>query len=214
MRFYDATLPIQEGMVTFPGDPPFKIEPYFQRDKGDSFDLAVMSMGTHLGTHLDPPAHYLDGGATVDELPLESLVGPGVILDMRRKTQIDRQALEESDFVNHIRVLLKTSNGPLLLESSFHEDYVHLTEGGARFLVERGVRLVGIDYLSIERYKNPGAPVHHILLEAGVVIVEGVHLLEIPPGEYEIFCLPLRIKGADGAPARLILKGGKGKQKN
>ena len=207
MRFYDATLPIQEGMVTFPGDPPFKIEPYFQRDKGDSFDLAVMSMGTHLGTHLDPPAHYLDGGATVDELSLESLVGPSVVLDMRRKTQIDRQALEESDFVDHIRVLLKTSNGPLLLEPSFHEDYVHLTEGGARFLVERGVRLVGIDYLSIERYKNPGAPVHHILLEAGVVIVEGVHLLEIPPGEYEIFCLPLRIKGADGAPARLILRG-------
>jgi len=207
VRFYDATLPIQEGMVTFPGDPPFKIEPYFQRDKGDSFDLAVMLMGTHLGTHLDPPAHYLDGGATVDELSLESLVGPSVVLDMRRKTQIDRQALEESDFVDHIRVLLKTSNGPLLLEPSFHEDYVHLTEGGARFLVERGVRLVGIDYLSIERYKNPGAPVHHILLEAGVVIVEGVHLLEIPPGEYEIFCLPLRIKGADGAPARLILRG-------
>ena len=207
MRFYDATLPIQEGMVTFPGDPPFKIEPYFQRDKGDPFDLAFMSMGTHLGTHLDPPAHYLDGGATVDELPLESLVGPGVVLDMRRKAQIDRKALEESHFVDHIRVLLKTSNGPLLLESSFHEDYVHLTESGARFLVERGVRLVGIDYLSIERYKNPGAPVHHILLQAGVVIVEGVHLLESPPGEYEIFCLPLRIKGADGAPARLILRG-------
>jgi arylformamidase len=194
-------------MVTFPGDPSFKITPYYQRDKGDPFDLAVLSMGTHVGTHLDPPAHYLDGGVTVDALPPESLIGPGVVLDMRRKAHIDRQALEESHVAEHRRILFKTDNSPLLLESSFHEDYVHLTESGARFLVERGVRLVGIDYLSIERYRNPGAPVHRILLEAGVVIVEGAHLLEVPPGDYEIFCLPLRIAGADGAPARLILRG-------
>ena len=135
-----------------------------------------------------------------------------MVLDMGENTEIDMQALEESSFADHTRILLKTSNSPLLLESSFREDYVHLTESGARFLVERGVRLVGIDYLSIERYRNPGAPVHHILLEAGVVIVEGAHLLEVPPGEYEIFCLPLRIKGADGAPARLILRGRKGKE--
>ena len=92
------------------------------------------------------------------------------------------------------------------MEPEFHEDFVHLTEDGAGYLVEQGVRLVGIDDLSIERYKNPGAPVHHILLEAGVVVVEGVHLLEVPAGTYEIFCLALRIKGADGAPVRIILR--------
>jgi len=206
MKLYDASIPIRKGMVTFPGDPPFRMEPCFQREKGDPFDLALISMGTHLGTHVDPPAHYLEGGATVDEIPLNTFVGPGIVLDMRGISQIDRQALENAPLGDHVRVLLKTDNGPLLLESSFHEDYVHLTEDGASYLVEKGVSLVGIDYLSIERYQNPDAPVHRALLQAGVLIVEGVHLLEIPPGPYEIFCLPICIKGADGAPARVLLR--------
>ena len=206
MKLYDATLPIHEKMVTFPGDPPFKIKPFFQRQQGDSFDLALMSLGTHLGTHVDPPAHYLAGGATVDEIPLESLVGPALVLDMRGRSQVDQQALAKAPLGDHVRVLFKTDNGPRLLEPSFHEDFVHLTEDGARYLVQKNVRLVGNDYLSIERYQNPGAPVHHILLKAGVVVVEGVDLLEVPPGVYEIYCLPLKIKGADGAPARILLR--------
>jgi arylformamidase len=125
---------------------------------------------------------------------------------MTGRSFVDQQALQESEMGDHVRILLKTDNAPRLLQSTFHEDYVHLTEEGARYLVRRGVRLVGIDYLSIERYKNPGAPVHHVLLEAGIVVVEGVHLLDIVPGSYEIFCLPLRIRGADGAPARVILR--------
>jgi arylformamidase len=103
--------------------------------------------------------------------------------------------------------LFKTDNGPRLLQSSFHEDFVHLTEDGARYLVEQSVCLVGNDYLSIERYQNPEAPVHHILLEAGALVVEAVNLLQVPPGPYEIFCLPIKIKGADGAPARILLRG-------
>jgi arylformamidase len=207
VKLYDATLPIEEGMVTFPGDPPFQIKPFFQRHKGDPFDLALMSLGTHLGTHVDPPAHYIDGGSTVDEIPLEYLVGPGVVLDMRGRAQIDRQALEQAPLDDHVRVLFKTDNGPRLFEPSFHPDFVHLTEDGARYLVKKNVRLVGNDYLSIERYQNPGAPVHHILLKAGALVVEGVNLIEVPPGSYEIFCLPIKIKGADGAPARIILRG-------
>ena len=206
MELYDATLSIHKGMVTFPGDPPFEMQPCFQRSKGDPFDLALLSMGTHLGTHVDPPAHYLDGGTTVDEIPLEALIGPGVVLDMRGKSHIDRQALEEAPIENHKRVLLKTDNGHLLLEPSFRKDYIYITEDGARYLVERKLCLVGIDYLSIARYNNPGAPVHRTLMESGVVIVEGAHLLEVPAGAYEIFCLPLPVKGADGAPARLILR--------
>jgi arylformamidase len=206
MKLYDATIPIHEGTVTFPGDPPFRMEPCFQIEKGDPVNVAIISMGTHLGTHVDPPAHYLEGGATLDEIPLDTLVGPGIVLDMRGVSQIDRQALESAPMGDHVRVLLKTDNGPLLLESSFHSDYVHLTEDGARYLVEKGVSLVGIDYISIERYQNPGAPVHRALLQAGILIVEGVHLLEIPPGPYEIFCLPICIKGADGAPARVLLR--------
>jgi arylformamidase len=208
MPLYDATLPLREGMVTFPGDPPFRMEPFFERSKGDPFDLARLSMGTHIGTHVDPPAHYLDGGATVDRIPLDTLVGPGVVLDMRGKPWVDRKALENSPLDDHPRVLLKTDNGPWLLEGDFREDYVHLTEDGASLLVERGVKLVGIDYLSIERYMSPGAPVHRALLGAGVLVVEGVHLVEVPPGPCEVFCLPLRIAGGDGAPARMLVRMG------
>jgi arylformamidase len=207
VKLYDATLSIHEKMVVFPGDPPFTKEPVSQIQTGDDFNLTRLTMGTHLGTHVDPPAHYLEAGATVEQIPLESMVGPGVVADLRGRSQIDRHDLEKSNIGDHKRVLLKTDNGPRLLESTFHQNYVHLTEDGARYLVEHKVRLVGIDYLSIEHPENPGSPVHHILLEAGVLVVEGVQLLEIPSGEYEIFCLPLKIKGADGAPARVLLRG-------
>jgi arylformamidase len=163
-------------------------------------------MGTHLGTHVDPPAHYLEGGAAVDEIPLDTLIGPCIVLDMRGKAQIDREDLEASPMGDHGRVLFKTDNGPRLLEQVFFEDYVHLTECGARYLVEKGACLVGIDYLSIEKYKNPGAPVHTLLLQKGILVAEGLHLLDVPPGPYEILCLPLRIEDADGAPARVLLR--------
>ncbi len=206
MPLYDATMPMHKGMITFPGDPPFEMEPFFLRSKGDAFDLARLSMGTHLGTHVDPPAHYLDGGITVDRVPLDRLVGPGIVLDMTGRKKVDRAALEDSDLGDHTRILLKTDNSGRLLESTFHEDYVHLTKDGAAYLVERGVLTVGIDYLSIERYGNSGAPVHITLLKAGVLIVEGAYLLHVPAGPCEIFCLPLKIRGADGAPSRVIIR--------
>jgi len=204
---YDATLPIHKGMVTFPGDPPFHMKALYRRDKGDPFNLASLSMSTHLGTHIDLPAHYIDGGKAVEELPLESLVGLGIVLDLRGKPVLDRKTLSQAPIGRARRILFKTDNGPLLLRKKFREDFVHLAEDGAEYLVKRGVLLIGIDYLSIERYMNPGAPVHRTLLNAGVVILEGVHLLSIPPGPYEIFCLPLLIRGADGAPCRVVLRG-------
>ncbi|MBM3302881.1 MAG: cyclase family protein, partial [Deltaproteobacteria bacterium] len=203
---YDATLTIRARMVTFPGDPPFGIEPLFRIKGGAPFNLSLMSMGTHLGTHVDPPVHYLDGGYTADRIPLEILVGPGIVLDMRGREKVDRQALESADTGHHTRILLKTDNNVKLLEDTFHEDYVHLTEDGAEFLVGQGVCLVGIDYLSIERYMNPGAPVHRTLLSRGVLIVEGVNLAEVPSGPCEIYCLPLKILDGDGAPCRVLVR--------
>ncbi len=206
MALYDATISLRAGMVTFPGDPPFTMSPMFERKRGDSFDLSLLSMGTHIGTHVDPPAHYLDGGATVDQIPLETLVGRAFVLDMRGRRVIDAEALRKSLPPDCIRVLFKTDNGPLLFQGNFREDYVYLTEDGARLLVERGVCMAGTDYLSIEKYKNEGAPVHKTLLKAGVLVVEGLNLIDIPSGPYEVFCLPLSIKGADGAPARVLLR--------
>jgi len=207
VKLYDASLAIHEKMVVFPGDPPFKSEPVCRIQTGGDYNVTRISMGTHLGTHVDPPAHFIDKGATVDQVALETLVGSGVVADLRGCSQIDRRALEKAKVAGYKRVLLKTDNGPRLLESPLHQDTVHLTEDGARYLVGNRVCLVGIDTLSIEHHGNPGSPVHHLLLEAGILVVEGVHLLDIPPGEYEIFCLPLKIKGADGAPARVLLRG-------
>lgn len=206
MALYDATLPLKEGMLSFPGDPQFGLEPYFERSQGDPFDLAVIRMATHTGTHIDPPAHYLDGGATVDQIPLDVFIGPGIVMDMRGQRQIGRNALEKAGLHGRKRVLLKTDNGPALHEPTFTENYVHLTQDGARFLVDQGVLLVGIDYLSIEKYQNPGAPVHTALLSAGVLVVEGVDLLNVPAGLCDVFCLPLKIHGGDGAPARVVVK--------
>lgn len=205
MPLYDATLSLHEGMLTFPGDPRFSIETVFDRQKGDPFNLALMTVGTHLGTHVDPPAHYVEGGATVDEISPEVMVGPGVILDMRGRPCVDRQALEDSWMRDYTRVLLKTDNSPKLLQPNFDTNYVSLTEDGARFLVDKGVKLVGIDYLSIEKYMNPGAPVHNILIGAGVLIVEGLYLSDVPAGPCRIYCLPMKIRGGDGAPARVLI---------
>lgn len=206
MTLYDATLPMRHGMPTFPGDPPFEIRPVFQQKHGDRFNLATMSLGTHLGTHVDVQAHYLDGAGTVDKIPLDILIGPGTVVDVRGRPAIDRAALESLDVRARPRVLLKTDNGRRLLEETFSPDYVYLTEDGAQLLVERGVRLVGIDYLSIEKYNNPGAPVHRTLLKAEVLVVEGLNLADIPAGPCEVYCLPLKIVGGDGAPARVLVR--------
>ncbi|MFH0822596.1 MAG: cyclase family protein, partial [Pseudomonadota bacterium] len=156
--------------------------------------------------HVDPPAHYITGGATVDQIPLSVLIGPGVVLDLRGVKSIGRAELQGASLEGCPRVLLKTDNGPRLEQSTFFEDYVHLTRDGAEYLLENNVVLVGIDYLSIENYDNVGAPVHRALLEAGVLVVEGVRLSEVPAGPCNVYCLPLRVFGGDGAPARVIVE--------
>ena len=206
MPLYDATLPLHEGMLTFPGDPQFTMESVFSTQSGDRFNLALMSIGTHLGTHVDPPTHYLEGTATADQIPLSTLIGPGVVLDLRGAKTIGRSELEAAPLEDHPRVLFKTDNGPRLRGPAFTEDYVYLSDDGAEFLVEKGVVLAGIDYLSIEKYDNPGAPVHRRLLSAGMLVVEGVDLLDVPAGPCKIYCLPLRIRGGDGAPARVLIE--------
>ena len=206
MTLYDATITLHEGMLLYPGDPPFKIQSLYRLVNGDPFNLCEMSMGTHIGTHVDPPAHYFDKGAGVDRIPLSVMVGPGIVLDMRGRPYVDRQALVESPLAGHPRVLLKTDNAPRLLQTEFTADYVHLTEDAAAFLVEKGVQLIGIDYLSIERFQAPGAPVHRTLLTGGVLVLEGVNLVDVPPGPCKIYCLVLKIKDGDGAPARVLVE--------
>jgi arylformamidase len=206
MPFYDVTLPLREGMTVFPGDPPFTMSPIFRITQGDEINVSVITMNTHTGTHVDPPSHYFDGAPSVDLISPEVLIGPGTVLDLKGKSKIDREALESFGLRDYTRVFFKTDNGPKLLESEFYRDYVSLTEDGAIYLIGLGVRMVGIDYLSIERFDSPGAPVHRALLEAGVVVVEGLNLMEVPAGPCRVYCLPLKILGGDGAPARVIVE--------
>lgn len=206
MPIYDATLPIEVGMVTFPGDPVFGLETVLKTSCGDAFNLSLLHICTHTGTHVDPPAHYIEGGASVDELPLEAFIGPGLVLGLPGVRCVDANTLRKTDLHGRTRILFKTDNSSRLQSRTFYEDFVHLTEDGALYLVEAGVRLVGIDYVSIERFGNVGAPVHHILLSAGVIILETLDLREVPDGLCEVYCLPLKIRHGDGAPARVLVR--------
>jgi arylformamidase len=190
----DISLPIGPETPVWPGDPPVVIEPVARVDRGDPADVSRLVLGTHTGTHVDPPAHFLPGGVTVDALALDVLVGPAMVAGFPAGP-IDGAALDSvaASGDSSARLLLKTGGAAGAV-----------TPDGARWLVERGVRLVGADTLSIEPASDD-YPVHRVLLGAGVVIVEGLDLTAVTPGEYQLVCLPLRIVGGDGAPARAAL---------
>jgi arylformamidase len=207
MRLIDVSVRLSEATPTFPGNPAFTCEPVKRIARGDSANVTALHLGTHTGTHVDAPRHFFDARPGADALPLDVLIGRAVVIDIPGPRRgIVAADLEREDLRDGSRVLLKTANSALWQSAAFHQDFAYLEESGARLLVERGVRLVGIDYLSIEQFKRPGAPVHHLLLEGGVVIVEGLNLTGVPAGAYEMMCLPLDIAGADGAPARVVLR--------
>lgn len=202
----DISLSIQPGMVLYEGDPGVNITPYREIARGDPANVSILSLGSHTGTHLDAPAHFLDGAATLDQLPLDVLTGPALVAEVKADRLIGRSELERLALNRHRRLLLKTRNSALWSLGRFTRDYVSLDLDGARYLVEQGIQLVGIDSLSIEAFHAPGHPVHRHLLGAGVVILEGLNLAGVEPGVFELLCLPLPVKGIDGAPCRAVLR--------
>ncbi|RJQ42838.1 MAG: cyclase family protein [Gaiellales bacterium] len=208
-RFIDISVPIHTGMTYYPGDAAVKVEPGKQISSGDVANLSVINMGSHTGTHVDAPHHFIDGEGTVDRLSLDALIGAVRVLDLGDvKGNITRDDLVAAGAEGAERVILKTSNSELWARDDFERGYVFLTDGGADYLVEQGVKLVGNDYLSIEEYHSETHYVHGTLLRAGIIILEGVDLGKVEPGDYQLVCLPLRIKDGDGAPARAILMEG------
>ncbi|HXG92638.1 MAG TPA: cyclase family protein [Blastocatellia bacterium] len=206
MRIYDVTIPISKDMVIYPGDPSVRIERKTTIDKNDAkANLSRYSFGSHTGTHVDAPFHFLEKGATVDNLPLELLIGRARVVEVTAP-RIDEAVLEEFDFTADARVLFKTRNSYLWNQNKFAEDFVYITPGAARALVNDGIKVVGIDYLSVEKFGSKEFTTHITLLEAGTVIIEGLDLREVEPGDYEMICLPLKVKDGDGAPARVVLK--------
>ena len=205
MKIYDISVPLAVGLPAYPGDPPVAIEPVSSISRGDMANVTRLILTTHSGTHLDAGRHFDDAGRTVDQLPLSLLLGKALVAELPGVREIDRAHLHRLPLRGHERVLFKTDNSALWGEAGFVAAYAHLTIAGARYLLDVGVRLVGIDYLSVEQAEGDGS-VHRLLLGGGAVILEGLNLAGVPPGEYELLCLPLRVRDGDGAPARAVLR--------
>jgi arylformamidase len=198
MEIIDISVPVHPGMVTYPGDPTVVLERVASIENGDVANISRLAFGVHTGTHVDAPVHFVAGASAAEVLPLDVLVGPVVVLDLTAAERLDAGAFDGVELAP--RILLKTRNSELWNSDSFADDFLALTGDAARLLVEGGVRLVGIDYLSIGDERA-----HHVLLSAGVIPVEGLDLREVEAGEYELICAPLKLVGSDGAPARVFL---------
>jgi arylformamidase len=207
MRLYDITVPIENGMPVWPGDPPVRLERVSAIADGANANVSTLACGVHVGTHVDAPLHFLEGQGAVEAIPLEALIGRAYVADLRRAEVIDAAALEAARIPPRVqRILFRTRNSEFWKrhERTFQTDFVAIDRSGAEWLVGRRVRLVGVDYLSVAPYGN-SRPTHEVLLGAGVVVLEGVNLHGVPPGAYTLYCLPIKLAGSDGAPARAVL---------
>ncbi|HEY9746415.1 MAG TPA: cyclase family protein [Oculatellaceae cyanobacterium] len=213
---YDISVPISEQMVTWPGDPGVSIQRKLDLHCGDPATVSVLNMGSHSGTHVDAFSHFKRDGASLDAMDLSIFIGRALVVEIEDPRCVTVGELQRNphflDLRKAERVLFKTVNSSRKwYKEPFNEDFCHLNPFAAAFLIELGVKLVGIDYLSVESYRakelyEADAPTHHRLMDAGVYILEGLNLKDIKPGWYELICLPLNIQGGDGAPARVVLR--------
>jgi len=205
-RIYDISVPIRSGGLVYPGNPDIEITLQQAVARGAGANVSAIRFGSHTGTHADAARHFFDDGQPVDEIPLERLIGPALLLSFAEDVRaVGAAELEAQDLKGHKRILLRTRNSALLSRKEFVPDYTYLAPDGAEYLVERDVEVVGIDYLSIEQFHSGHHKTHRTLLAKSVVILEGLDLSVPPPGVYQLICLPLRIEGCDGAPARAVL---------
>jgi arylformamidase len=207
MKIYDVTVAISNDLPVYPGDPPIQIERTQSLEKGDIARVSRLSFSTHIGTHVDPPYHFMKDGVSLDRAPLEVFLGPARVVDVGDVASIGAALLSTFDLDGVSRLLFKTRNSRLWRETDeFQKDFVYLETDAAEALVARGVKLVGIDYLSIEKFGFDEPTTHWTLLGNDVYIVEGLDLSGIAPGDYELICLPMKIKDGDGGPARVVLR--------
>jgi arylformamidase len=209
MKIYDITIPITPAMPVWPGDPAVTLARVSKIEEGANANVSQLALSAHTGTHVDAPYHFLPDGVPLDQVPLDLFMGRAYVAHLPDVDLITAAALAGAGIPARTRrLLLKTRNSEIWAraEQEFQTDFVALSPDAAQYLVEKGVRLVGIDYLSIAPYKQ-SRPVHEILLKAGILILEGIDLSGVPAGRYSLYCLPLHLQGADGAPARAVLLG-------
>ena len=207
MHIYDITAPLSPALPVYPGDPEVTITPLFQLQWGDAANVSRLVLSSHTGTHLDAPRHFFAEGLTIDDLDLHVLMGPARVCAFPDvTTHLTAEDLQPLSLAGTKRLLLQTPNAALWQKTGFQTNYVALTESAAYFLVEMGIQLVGIDYLSVDAFERQDFPVHRILLGAGALILEGLDLRAVPSGDYELLALPLLLQHGDGAPVRAILR--------
>ena len=206
MKLLDVSVPLDAALASYPGNTPFTLEPIKRLARGDSSNVSTLHMSAHSGTHVDAPRHFFDQAPGAEGLPLEILCGRARVVELTTRKAITADDLARHDLSEDVRVLIKTHNSRLWGSPEFHQDFIGVAESGAKYLVEHGIKVVGVDYLSVEAFKAPGAPAHHVLLGGGTIVIEGLNLRDVEPGHYELLCLPLLVVGADGAPARAVLR--------
>ncbi len=207
MRIYDCTLTLKQGVVVYPGDPPFTSELVTEDGVGGECRIRRLSMGSHTGTHIDAPAHLLPGGRTLEQFPLQLWLGPVRVVAVASEREVKAEDLGRADPRGCTRLFIKTQNSTLWNDCPhlFVKDHVYLSAEAARYLAGLQLLLVGFDYLSVDRYGDHTLPAHHILLEQGIPIVEGLNLASVRPGDYQLVCAPLCLAHAEAAPARVFL---------
>jgi len=208
--WYDISVPLKQGMVYFPTDPlPPKIYRYSDRALGSKVTMSMLEIISHTGTHIDSPLHFIEGGSTISDMPLDATIGAARVIEIKDKESIKAAEVKKHNIKKGERILFKTRNSPAGYEAEkFNDDYCYLDESAADYLVEVGVRLVGIDFITIGSYKRPEniGKTHTALLGAGIYVLEGCALHGVPPGEYELLCLPLYMWNGDAGPSRAILR--------
>jgi arylformamidase len=207
MSLIDLTIPIYEGMPVWPGDPSPRISYMRSFEAGDHNNVSEATIGLHTGTHMDAPKHFLRGAGGMETLSLDTLIGPARVIEIENSERVEAEELREKNIEGATRFLIKTRNSASKWwEKPFNSDFCHMTEEAARLLLDAGMKLLGVDCLSVDGYAADAAPVHNLLLPAGVVLLEGLNLSEVAPGGYELFALPALFEGRDGAPARVVLR--------
>lgn len=203
----DVTIPFANGMHGWPGNPPAKLTPHSSLDRGDVCNVSAFSLNTHAGTHMDSPWHFLRGRGTMDDLPFDAVIGPCRVVEIRDPECVKPAELAKLRLRKGERLLFRTRNSKVSWKKkSFDRDFIYISKEAAQLLADRGVRTVGIDYFSVGGFYKDAVPTHHILLGAGIWIIEGLDLAKAPAGRYEMLCLPLRIARGDGAPCRCLLR--------
>jgi arylformamidase len=203
--YHDITLKFEKGMVLYTGDPELSINEHSSISGGDLYNLSTLCFGSHTGTHIDAPKHFYDDGLTVDQLGLDYFVGRARVIEIKDPVSVKVVELKQHYIMEGDRLLIKTRNSGLLKSGVFEKEYCWLEPDAAAYLADIGIRTLGFDYLSVERYGSEVPEVHYRLLGHNIVIVEGLQLEKIVPGLYEMYILPLNIKGGNGSPARAIL---------